>query len=114
MKVDDLTGIELDYWVAKSQGLNVKNYSGVLYSSENSKLSSMFILTVDWSFVGEIIEDLNYDIRIYNIKDPNVKKLVEVVDSETLEIVYSKYDKTALEAVKRCIVKLEYGEEVTE
>ncbi len=102
MRADDLTGIELDYWVAKAEDIDVRK--------------------LDWNFIGKIIErdrivilppwEAHDEVEcivyfpFWNCKIQKTEWKDEWIESDSSE--------SALEAIKRCIVKTKYGEEINE
>lgn len=90
IKVDELNEFQLNYWILKSEGIDDK------------EIRFLDLEKIDWNFVGEIIENLNITI----VQQENQ---VDVLLSEYGEWVSGK---TTLQAIKRCIVKRKYGEEV--
>jgi hypothetical protein len=100
MKVSDLTGSELDYWVAKSQGFHV-------YMEGNKKCCDLII---DWNFIMKIMEKDNQHVSLftkecyfdYGMNGSDPAWSVKSTGTDRLE------------AIKRCIVKRKYGDEVNE
>lgn len=101
MKVDQLKGVELNKWVFKSQGLT----EGLaLYRAQRPRDWSE---SCNWSFIGPIIE--RDKIRLMNLDGQWIGVSVKDVARDVVEATGG----TALEAVKRCIVKCKFGDEVT-
>jgi len=107
MKVDDLTGIKLDYWTAKSEGLDV-------YIIKNRILKNWIRLEIDWNFIGEIIERDISDIKYKFHGKLHVKSDAHECNLFILGNSVTCYGATFLEAIKRCIVKYKYGETVND
>jgi len=102
MRVDELSGIALDFWLIKAEG---KETPGLCYDDDGVHAYNPlpFIVIIDWEDIGPIVER-DKILLAYN------KKITWVAFSATCEVSGS----TALEAIKRCIVKRKYGEEVEE
>ena len=98
MKVNDLEGIELDYWVARAEGLNVRIWGSRVV--QNGGMGDSIQYAIDWNFIGKIIE-----------RDGVYVESTDHSDGPPWEADQS-FGKTALEAIKRCLVKRKYGEEV--
>lgn len=113
MKVDELTDIELDLWVCKAEG----------YETANIYLSPRLCRELISEFnnvVHEIVVDGNFIVKIIE-RDKIEIQWREMVKDEYYCIAFSFLDeatwklgkgKSALEAIKRCIVKRKYGETV--
>lgn len=116
MKVDELTGAELDYWVAKSEGLKVHidetvKPATVMECKGGHYREQFQPLSCDWSFIGPIIERDNIHITQY--KDGTPMRTITYFARDG----WSEYKSNImvvplLDAIKRCIVKRKYGEEV--
>lgn len=128
MKVNELTGIGLDYYTAKAAGLKPR-----IIGNDEPSIDEPFIVVeypypslepllefdgekyrrfdTDWNFIGQIIErdEIEYFI-------PMKGKCYFDYESIDLAMNYSceATGLTTLEAIKRCIVKRKYGEEVKE
>ncbi len=95
-KVNDLTGIDLDYWVAKAEGIDAYI---LLSPSQGKEVVSRYQsitdpVNVDWDFIAPIIE-----------RDKLGKAFAEYVLSTD-----SFLERTLLECAKMLIVKRKYGE----
>ena len=118
IKVDNLKGIELDYWVVKSEGLNV-----LIDLEENHLINPGHAIinktkkayTIDWNFIGEIIEKLQLNgVDIELEKDVwgyQCSFIEKPKDAFSFKEVWAcvKAD-SSIEAIKKCIVKRKYGE----
>lgn len=101
MRVDELRGYRLDYWVARAEGLEKGRTNYVAYST-------------DWSQGGPIIE--REDISVEKT-DKNPAKWMAIKPHQTSNFRedYSYgHGSTYLEAAMRCYVKSKFGEEVSE
>jgi len=161
VKVDDLEGIELDFYVAKAEGFHLKerddsvsllgppqdgsqeNFFCVRFKNPDGTLERSII---GWSFIGPIIErdQINfssheetrtgdilwmsetYDLILLDLNLPPVGgqpmsglDVLIMYKSKKCDQPYRRegwdtmaYGISALEAIKRCIVKRKYGETV--
>ena len=124
MKVSELSGPELDLWVAKTE------YPNGLFTPWNQKywlcntqgrplwnLMAPYVLRVgyswrpsnNWEIGGPLIE--KYRIELYRaILDTNPKAWGAIINTDDYE--YEGYGGTPLIAACRCIIASVYGEEV--
>lgn len=96
MKVDELEGIELDYHVARAEGVNISMDDWVRRELDYGS----------WSFIGPIVERDGINLT--------TRKLVwrtSYPDSIEGAGCFAE-DNDVSTAVKRCIVKHKFGEEV--
>lgn len=108
MKVYELEGAWLDYWVAKAEGINVemlraKNGSPSIVR-EPKPGGQWFNFSTDWSQGGPIIERERIDVTAHE----NGNDWVAQSDSEWRWFV----GPTPLIAAMRCFVASKFGEEV--
>ncbi len=102
IKVDDLEGIELDYWVAKAEGLFWNNnHTFELYKNGPDKP------VIDWNFIGPIIER---DKIITHYSDLTDEHWISSYIAGDSEIICK--GESCIQAIKRLIVKRKYGETV--
>jgi len=111
MKIDELSGIELDYWAVRVEWPNSRvriDNDGSPVIVEEIRPGHWFpIADVDWSFIGTIIERDKINLSSEN---EGVRWLAEVfIDGFS---THRGIAETALEAIKRCIIRREYGESV--
>lgn len=100
MKVNKLTEIELDYWVAKTTG----NVDFLMKYKSGMAGSSQSVIKLDWNDIGKYVQKYKLQINY----DSETKLWIIQNETETNECI----GKNVLELIKRCIVKREYGEEV--
>lgn len=98
MKVSELEGADLDYWVAIAIGM--KNY---IYPGTGRRYSP----SSDWSQGGPIIERERMSIRSVTPMDTQVWYV-------ELGLNCFAYGETMLIAAMRCYVASKFGEEVSE
>lgn len=126
VKVDELEGTQLDYWVAKAEGIE---YREVNYSSYIATMDTLQTATIiDWNFIGKIIERDRIRLLLPSDYWEDTPFSMEGMadDAKYLSvykaIIYDQIDsiqgwgidKNPLTAIKRCIVKRKYGEYVNE
>lgn len=98
IKIDDFTEIELDYWVAKAEDLEVYIHSDEFFQKKLvTKLGSTKQLKIDWNFIGPILQRDNL-----------------LFDTKCMTYLNIYYDDDYLRTIKRFLVKRKYGEEVKE
>lgn len=111
MKVSELTGAELDYWVAKAKGQNpciedakcmISWNAGELGGNETHR--AYFQPSVDWTQGGPIIEREEIAVRPSVIPDAGWVACLDHGDFEQAE--------TPLIAAMRAYVSSKYGDEV--
>jgi hypothetical protein len=108
MKVAELSGAELDYWVARAEGQSAEivrpNQSEVACVVNNSW---NFAPSTDWDDGGPIIE--RERIRL----QPNADTWAAQIFADTRALIPTYgYGSTALEAAMRAYVASKYGNEV--
>lgn len=113
MKVSELTGDKLDYWVAKAQGwdksFNKLGLYAVWVTEYGDEPIHHYKPTTNWQQCGELIEKFNLN-------------LLRLDDGWKSGYVYSYADKdvmfakgsTPQEAICRAVVASIYGEEVSD
>lgn len=111
MKVSELEGPELDYWVAKSEGLDAILACGMcqvlICADSDSKCYSVRHYHNSWVNAGPIIERERIAIRPSEIiREGDWDGWI----ANKGDSFYS--DKSALEAAMRCFVASIFGEEV--
>ena len=116
----ELSGVELDFYVAKAEGLNVEigKFSGELKHLRDGIYEGPLTLKVDWSFIGPIIAKI--DTWLYpGSKSPTghvfpakCQFIIHVDMDGEIEAEFEATGRTIEEAIKRCIVKRKYGEDI--
>jgi hypothetical protein len=105
VKVSELIGAELDYWVGAAEGMVVEIKDGVCFREVRDG-KRVYSPSKDWSEGGEIIEKEN--ICWYEQGDELVVEAGELNRARMkLPILTPK-----LMAAMRCLVTSKYGEEV--
>lgn len=103
MNVADLSSIELDYWVSRAEGyykdLDLQRYI------KNRKEGGFYRL-VDWNYIGEIIKRDGICLNWSGSSD--ILNWYAKSDIDLPVIECHSFD--PLEAVKKCIVKRKYGD----
>jgi len=116
VKFDDLSGIELDFWVAKAEGFKVQIYTG-FGKLKGHKMLKYWVgqgsdwLKVDWSFIGPIVARDKPLISWHGSSDLPTYQVEWYLGDFTGDKVESESQDLLL-AFKRCIAKRKYGEEV--
>ena len=134
MKVSELIGVELDYWVAKAQEwkmldigdeersvlvwLNKEGYSADFYVSDTNKVSGTtlpsYTPSTNWQQCGELID--KYLIEIQTSGDGLwLANMWPVADTSSGRPSTSNYligAESPLVAICRCVVESKYGNEV--
>jgi hypothetical protein len=128
MKVSDLSGADLDYWVAKAHGwyewenwMDTDNpdYDGefpmfakfpdyIAYYEEDGDATSYHIFHNDWGDAGPIIERERINTSWSELEDGGCYSWKEGWHSRVM------WGKTPLESSMRCYVASVFGEEVDE
>lgn len=115
MKVSELTGIELDFWVVKAEGfknVTMDKKSGLLSQNfENTKNQKGFSYP-HWNFIGPIIE--RDKIELQPRSDKWAFCWYAFPDGKEDDLLIGAKGQTAIEAIKRLIVKNKYGESVND
>ena len=129
ISVDNLEGIDLDYWVAKAEGLSalwredipreVTEAPKNVWKISKHLGRDWFIqdgayglewLHIDWSFIGPIIERdkivLDHSRIEMRMQGPIEWSAYSHLDAESLPLAHGR---EALLAIKRLIVKRKYG-----
>lgn len=104
MKVAELTGAELDYWVAKAEGKDVwiSPYRGNCYTDQDS---GKYSPSTDWSQGGPIIQREGIELR-KDLRHINIARI------GGFEPDLNMPGDTPLIAAMRCFVASKFGEEV--
>jgi hypothetical protein len=112
MKVSELTGAKLDYWVGKANDiadLNIVN-GRCFHGNCNKEWVKLYSPSTDWSQGGPIIER---EKIMLNPIDPGVWGAgVEVERLAGESFMVYENGSTPLEAAMRCYVASKFGEEV--
>lgn len=118
MKVSELNPPELDYWVAKAEGLPVAQWQGEWYlrtgnpSCPYKKIPSF---TTDWSQGGPIIEREGISISWGEDDTPECKSIWSATMGMEIKLGIVMQDGlTALIAAMRAFVASKFGGEVGE
>lgn len=133
MKVSELKGAELDYWVAKAHGWNewtnfldgdyegdypmfaVFEYGIGFYDEEDSgDQTDSFNFHREWMDAGQIIEreKINLNYRIRDQKDEWSAWVWSKVEEKGSRLKFYMKGPTPLIAAMRCYVASKYGDEV--
>jgi hypothetical protein len=117
MKVEELTGAQLNYWVAKAQGVSVKNWA---------KDGAFYQPSALWITGGPIIERENIQISpptspVHRCGGPNAGNGQSGVWSACTwnrgvdgRRAIAHDENSALIAAMRCYVRLKFGEIVSD
>jgi hypothetical protein len=111
MKVAELKGPQLDYWVARAEGLHpseLRTDEGCLVIRlNNDQLGYAYCPSENWAQGGPIIEKAGFEI--YPIGD----KLQTWVANDIFSDKFAEqWGSTLLEAAMRCYVMSKFGDEV--
>lgn len=117
MKTSDLIGAELDYWVAKAEGLTVPMPGWASRMSDGVRIDSYFRPSSDWAHGGPIIERERIEIEFSHVQgddDPWFAVLHDIFfHSPSLQKCEGK-GPTVLIAAMRAYVTSKFGEEVVD
>lgn len=105
MKVSELKGQQLAYWVARAQGWEVQRYSdrgGVIVINDSGTANNHYSPDLDWEQCGELIEEFNVELLRLSTGE-------WVGRRRCFNGVLSTYPKTA---ICRAVVDSVFGEEV--
>jgi hypothetical protein len=103
MKVSELTGAQLDYWVARAEGHEVNEWCELLDVREPGGAPMDYHPSTDWAQVGPLIEkygmylDVGGDWEARCMTSPS----------------YARGD-TPLQAICRAVVRAAFGDDVDE
>lgn len=118
MKVDELEGVELNFWVAKAEGVEVRKNLGKVERAYDGFGIQWILFTVDWNFIGPIVDKIDMwteaEFRSFDGKTfypARCRFGPEIYDDE-VEHDQSSNGSNVLEAIKRCLVKRKYGESI--
>lgn len=109
MKVADLTAPELDYWVAKAEGLHAQidcDVSVIDIQTNDIRARSRYEPSTDWSQGGPIIEREKIRLNYSN------KESVWIAKTIIEDAVTTGLGSTPLIAAMRCYVASKYGNTV--
>lgn len=112
MKVSELSGAMLDYWVARAEGRNpapVKVGDRLVYAMDHGKGFEVRRYSTDWSQGGPIIEQEGIYFEPSNFERDG--KVFAYVDRNR-DIVGGEYGETRLIAAMRAYVANKFGDEV--
>ena len=116
IEVDSLTGIELDFYVAKAEGYDdLKKSNGwgsddFLYRMVHIDISVFSeVIDIDWNFLGKIIER---DKIIVNCLDGKNRWSAKHYDTRYRIGLMVVFGNTAIESIKKLIIKRKYGETI--
>lgn len=110
MKISELTGPQLDYWVARAEG-----YHGILVDSEECRIcpegvsapyASIYAPSLNWATGGPIIEREQISVIRFECSD--------VWEAVALSEPIVATGQTSLEAAMRCFVTCKFGDEVSD
>lgn len=125
MRVDELEGAQLDYWVAKAAGVSVYDSNGLvrhlgyalcvaITGGGDRNGPTVYSPSTDWAQGGPIIEreGIGFAKCFSPIDDPIIKgcEFGAISHDDKIRV----YGPTALMATMRCYVMLKFGDEVTE
>lgn len=119
MKVSELEGVLLDYWVAKAEGLEMKPDNATIYRPKEYRGAGVCLYSgaivgtdyspsTDWAVGGPIIE--KNDWLLPGISPPHVVHLGEYIAHTSAR--FQHFGNTPLVAAMRAYVANEYGREV--
>jgi len=112
MKVDDLEGVELDYWVAQAESIEVRYINDgceVVYGDN-------LAFRPDWALIGPIITRLWKSDRLeFGHSQLNGAETFEArgTNADDKHKVYWAFDPDPLTAIKKALVKRKYGQRVS-
>lgn len=109
MKVSDLEGAALDYWVAKSAGLTCEIRDGRVVLPEEHGQSTLWRPSVDWSQAGPIIEREWISLTWTGLHHTAPHPHVSLKRGSKAPFIYGR---TQLEAAMRAFVADKIGTEV--
>lgn len=111
MKVSELTGAQLDYWVAKAEGLDTVLENGMCqvatYADSSATCYSERRYHDSWEKAGPIIEREKISTECY-LQNPSQWR------SRDWDYKSRSDGTTLLESALRCYVEAKFGEEVSE
>ncbi len=128
MKVSELEGAELDYWVAKIYGFKdvfiedgslissvEQDYANGILSTKPDEIVNGFILPYKfrWEHIGPIIEREKIDVCYLgngNGADWYASKMLREVDGAKTD--FHQYADTPLIAAMRCFISYRFGDTV--
>lgn len=106
MKVFELTGAELDYWVAKANDYNAVVSDGLCWVIDDPDHWERYQPSSDWSHGGRIIEREKIDVE-YRARQKQWFAMIELKASLPRE-----WGETCLIAAMRTFVSSHFGDEV--
>lgn len=110
MKVSDLTGEQLDTWVAKAEGVVIsRDPDGLLFVGRGRYWAP----SSDWSLGGPILEREQIQLQCLDKARPSSRwrAFVLLHEGDSLE-AFSQEGATMLIAAMRCFVASKLGEDV--
>ena len=113
MKTSKLTGVSLDWAVAKCRGVHISTVQShgfleVHYSKENG--GDIYSPSTDWAQGGPIIEREGINLSVvWESGKPSWEAIIDTPESGDTDFHYGK---TALVAAMRCYVASKLGDEV--
>ena len=121
MKVSELEGTRLDFWVARADGYGesfIDGLDGCCYLNEQRYADScMFMPSTNWQQGGELIEKYEIDIA-FGMGTPKYEGMVTALKHDVPNPDFYNhgmwFGKTPLIAAMRCIVASVYGDEIKE
>jgi hypothetical protein len=111
MNVADLTGTQLDYWVAKAEGIEVKYSTAAEYwriIGEPNEIQ--WVPHRDWSQAGPIIE--REGIGFFRAPSPGHEYGNEAWVASDAHDTYTQRGETPLIAAMRAYIANKFGEEL--
>lgn len=114
MKVSELTGAELDFYVAKAEGLNtiIDDYGECRIWI--SPCYRHYSPSTDWSQGGQILEQEGISVEQTDKNPAQWMAIKPHATSNFREDYWYGYGASYLEAAMRCFVASKFGEEVEE
>jgi hypothetical protein len=115
MKTSELTGAQLDWAVAKCEGINLHHaiqphgYLEILFNEANG--GDVFTPSDDWSQGGPIIEREKIDLQCWDFHSRPWKALIDGGTDAGIAL-YQEYGPTPLIAAMRCYVASKLGDDV--
>jgi hypothetical protein len=100
IKTDELTGVELNYYVAKAEGIIDNDFDFLTFKKYNPPCG--------WNIIGPLAD--KYDLFCCGKREREDKKYCMVLHFNGKD--FSAKDQNLLTAIKRGIVKIKFGETV--
>lgn len=102
MKVSELIGYDLDYWVGKAEGLELFNFNGEKGWRIVGDSNYHYAPSTDWGRAGLIIEREKIQLANHD------GLWVAYISND--QSIYASHGLTALECICRCYISAKYGE----